>query len=173
MALTRDKKSDVIAEVSKLLEESKLTVFAKYSGTSVKSLQQLRKDSSVNGTKVKVVKNRLFKKALQQNDRLKTTDLGPLSGQLIYAFNAEDEVAPAQSLAAFAKEEPQLEFVGGLMADGSLLDAEEVKTLAKLPGKNQLVAEAVAMLLSPVSDINIGLSGNLHGLLDGIEAKAA
>ncbi len=168
MALSKDKKAEVIDEVSKLLADSKLMVFAKYQGTSVKSLQQLRRQARDNGTKVMVVKNRLVKKALASDSRFKDVDLNSLTGQLIYAFNAQDEVAPAQSL-----DEPQIEFVGGLMADGKLLAAEEVKTLASLPSKNQIVAETVAMLLSPLNNVVGGLSGDLAGLLDGLAAKAA
>jgi large subunit ribosomal protein L10 len=115
----------------------------------------------------------LFLKALEGDDRFKEVDKTSLTGQLLYAFNAEDEVAPAQSLAEFAKAEPQLEFVGALMADGSLLSAEEVTTLAKLPSKSQLIAQVVATLLSPVNDITNALSGDLHGLLDATAAKAA
>jgi large subunit ribosomal protein L10 len=173
MALTKNKKTEVVDDVAKLLQDSKLTVFAKYQGTSVKSMQGLRRTASDNGTKVKVVKNRLFLKALESDARFKDVDKTSLTGQLLYAFNAEDEVAPAQSLADFAKTETQVEFVGALMADGSLLSAEEVKTLSKLPGKDQLIAEAVAMLLSPVNDITSALSGDMHGLLDGLAAKAA
>lgn len=173
MALSKEKKTEVVDEVAKLLQDSKLTVFAKYQGTSVKSMQDLRRQARDNGTQIKVVKNRLFLKALEADDRFKDADKSALTGQLLYAFNAEDEVAPAQSLADFAKTETQLEFVGALMADGSVLSAEEVKTLSKLPGKDQLIAEAVAMLLSPVNDVTSALSGNLHGLLDGVAAKAA
>ena len=172
MALSKDKKNEVVADVSKLLQDSKLTVLAKYQGTPVKSMQALRKSARDNGTQIKVVKNRLFLKALESDDRFKEADKSLLTGQLLYAFNAEDEVAPAQKLADFAKSEPQIEFVGALMADGKFLSADEVKTLAKLPSKQQLIAEVVATLLSPVNDITNALSGNLHALLDGVEAKA-
>jgi ribosomal protein L10 len=47
-----------------------------------------------------------------------------------------------------------------------------VKALAELPSKEQLIAEVVSQLLSPVHDITNALSGNLHALLDGVEAKA-
>jgi hypothetical protein len=47
-----------------------------------------------------------------------------------------------------------------------------VKALAGLPSKNQLIAEVIAQLLSPVHDVTNALSGNLHALLDGVEAKA-
>jgi large subunit ribosomal protein L10 len=91
---------------------------------------------------------------------------------LLYAFNGEDEVAPAQILAKFAKENPSIEFVGAISAEGKLLSAEEVKALATLPSKAQLIAEVVATLLSPVHDVTNALSGNLHALLDGVEVKA-
>ena len=172
MALSKDKKAEVVDEVAQLLKDSKLTVVAKYQGTSVKSMQELRRSSRDNGTRVVVVKNRLFKKAASGDERFKETDLSALNGQLMYAFNSEDEVAPAQSLASFAKNEPQIEFVAALTAEGKLLPAEEVKVLASLPSKNQLIAETVAMLLSPVNDVTNALSGNLHALLDGVEAKA-
>lgn len=173
MALSKDKKVEVVDEVSQLLKESKMTVVAKYEGTSVKSMQELRRSSRDNGTKVVVVKNRLFKKAAADDGRFKDADLSVLTGQLMYAFASEDEVAPAQSLANFAKNEPQIEFVAALTAEGKILPAEEVKVLASLPGKNQLIAETVAMLASPLNDVVSGLSGNLHGLLDGISAKAS
>jgi large subunit ribosomal protein L10 len=92
---------------------------------------------------------------------------------LLYAFNSEDEVAPAQILADFAKTQPTIEFVGAISAEGKLLSADEVKALATLPSKNELIAQVVATLLSPVNDVTNGLSGNLHALLDGIEAKAS
>lgn len=173
MALTKDKKSEVVAEVAELLKDSRLTVVAKYQGTSVKALQDLRRQARDNGTKVKIVKNRLVKKAVEQSEGLKDIDTSVLEGMLLYAFNGEDEVAPAQSLDKFAKDNPTIEFVGAITANGKFMAAEDVKTLAALPGKNQLIAEVVATLLSPVNDVTSALAGNLHALLDGIEAKAA
>lgn len=172
MALTKDKKNEVVAEVAQLLSDSKMTVVAKYQGTTVKAVQDLRRQASDNGTKVKVIKNRLVIKAIQQSEALKDVDTSALEGMLLYAFNAEDEVAPAQSLDTFAKKNPTIEFVGAITAQGKFIDASEVKALAGLPSKNDLIAQVVATLLSPVNDIMNGLSGNLHALLDGVEAKA-
>lgn len=172
MALTKNKKNEVIAEVAQLLSGSKMTVVTKYQGTTVKAMQQLRRQARDNGTVAKVVKNRLVIKTLQQSDTFKDVDTSALEGMLLYAFNAEDEVAPAQVIAGFAKINPTLEFVGALTADGKFLSADEVKALATLPGKDQLIGEVVAMLLSPVNDITNALSGNLHALLDGAADKA-
>lgn len=173
MALSKNQKQDVIAEVGDLLSSSKMTVVAKYQGTTVKALQQLRRDARANGTKVKVVKNRLVIQALKANDTLKGVDTSALEGMLLYAFNGEDEVAAAQVLKTFAKANPSLEFVGAISAEGNFVTADDVKALADLPGKDQLIAEVIATLLSPVHDVTNALSGNLHGLLDGVEAKAS
>ena len=172
MALTKSGKDDVVAEVSELLSTSKMTVVAKYQGTTVKALQSLRKEAKANGTKVKVVKNRLVIKALQSNDTLKDADVSELTGMLLYAFNGEDEVAPAHILNDFAKANPSIEFVGAFTAEGKFIDANDVKALAGLPSKDQLIGQVIAQLLSPVHDITNALSGNLHALLDGVADKA-
>jgi large subunit ribosomal protein L10 len=173
MALTKNDKDEVVAEVADLLNSSKMTIVAKYQGTTVKALQGLRREARSNGTKVKVVKNRLVIKAIQQNATLKDADTSELQGMLLYAFNSEDEVAPAQVLNTFAKTNPTLEFVGGITAEGKFIAASDVKALADLPSKPQLIAQVVATLLSPVHDVTNALSGNLHALLDGVEAHAA
>jgi large subunit ribosomal protein L10 len=172
MALSKTQKNDVVAEISDLLSTSKMTVVARYQGTTVKSLQALRRDARANGTKVKVVKNRLVVKAVAANDTLKDADTSALQGMLLYAFNADDEVAPAQILSTFAKTNPTLEFVGAITGEGKFIGADDVKALANLPSKNELVAQVIATLLSPVHDVTNALSGNLHALLDGVEAKA-
>jgi len=172
MALTKSKKDDVVKEVSELLATSKLTVVAKYQGTTVKALQSLRRDARGTGTKVKVVKNRLVIKALQSTTALKDVETSALEGMLLYAFNSEDEVAPAKSLNDFAKANPTLEFVGAITADGQFIGAGEVKALAVLPSKNQLIAGLINMLNAPINGVMSGLSGNLSSLLKGLEAKA-
>jgi large subunit ribosomal protein L10 len=173
MALSKTQKDDVVAEVADLLKSAKMTVVAKYQGTTVKALQQLRRDARDNGTRVKVVKNRLVIKALQQNDSLKDVSTSDLQGMLLYAFNSEDEVAPAQALKEFAKANPTIEFVGAFSADGTYMDAAQVKTLADLPSKETLIGQVVETLLSPVNNVTNALSGNLHALLDGVRDKAA
>jgi len=172
MALTKTQKQDVISEVADLLGTSKLTVVAKYEGTSVKALQGLRRDARANGTKVKVVKNRLVIQALKDSDTFKDTDSSALTGMLLYAFNSEDEVAPAQSLQAFAKQHPTLEFVGALTADGQFMAAEDVKALASLPSKEQLRAMLVGTIAAPLSGFANVLSGNVRGVLNVLTARA-
>ena len=172
MALSKDKKNEVVSELVGLINDAKMTVIAKYEGTTVKSMQDLRAKAEENGTTVKVVKNRLVVKALAQTENHKETPTDGLNGMLMYAFNASDEVAPAQVIHAMAKTEPQLEFVGAFDASGKFLSAEEVKALAQLPSREQMIATVINTLQSPVRGVMSGLSGNLHGLLDAVAAKA-
>jgi large subunit ribosomal protein L10 len=172
MALTKDKKQEVVQEVADLLSNSKMTVVAKYEGTGVKAMQGLRRDAKSGGTTVKVVKNRLVVQALKGSDKFKVVDTNTLQGMLLYAFNSEDEVAPAQSLHNFAKQNPSLEFVGAITAEGEFMDAEQVKALAVLPSKTQLIAGIINTLNSPLQGIQSSLSGSLHSILQGLEAKA-
>lgn len=172
MALSKDKKKEVIQEVVQLLGESKLTVVASYQGTDVKAMQQLRRTTRDNGTTVRVIKNRLVIKALSKNDKLKAADTAALKGQLLYAFNNTDEVAPAQSLASFAKTNPTLAFVGAISADGVFLSADDVKSLASLPSKEQLRAQLVGTIGAPLSGFANVLSGNMRGVLNVLSARA-
>lgn len=172
MALTKAKKDEIVAEVSKLLIESKMTVIASYPGTTVKAIQSLRRSAKENATVVKVVKNRLVIKAFEGTTALKSADTSVLSGQLLYAFNAEDEAAPAQALATFAKTNPSLVFVGAFAADGTFMGAEDVKALASLPGKDQLRAQLVGTIAAPLSSFVNVMAGNIRGVLNVLSARA-
>lgn len=172
MALTKEKKNEVVAEVSDLLGSSRLTVVAAYQGTTVKAIQDLRRQARNNGTSIKVIKNRLVVKAITANDTLKSADTSALNGMLLYAFNSEDEVAPAQALANFAKTQPTIKFVGGITADGNFIDASEVTVLASLPSKDQLRGMLVGTIGAPLSGFVNVLSGNVRGVLNVLNARA-
>lgn len=173
MAISRDKKQALVGEMTELLASSKMTVFAQYQGLSVADLQTLRTSAREAGVVVKVAKNRLVRVALANTDSLKNVDTDGLTGQLIYAASDSDEVAPAQVLDKFAKTHTSLQFVGAISGEAKLLSVDEVKDLAGLASKEQLIAQTIAQLLSPVHDVTNALSGNLHALLDGVESKAA
>lgn len=172
MALTKEKKHQVVAEMRQLLEDSKLTVVATYPGTNVKAMQNLRREARENGTIVKVVKNRLVKKALEQSEKLKDVSTDELKGQLLYALNDRDEVAPAQALSAFAKTNPSLEFVGAITPEGQFISRDDVKALADLPSKDQLRAQLAGTLAAPLSSFVSVLSGNIRGLINVLQARA-
>lgn len=172
MALTKQEKNEVVKQVSGLLASSKMTVVAQYTGTTVKAIQKLRHDARVNGTKVQVVKNRLIIKALQSNDKFKDIDTSLINGQLLYAFNAEDEVAPAQALHAFAKQNPTIEFVGAFTPEGTFISSNDVKALAELPSKEQLRGQLVGTIAAPLTGFIGVMSGNLRGVINVLNNRA-
>jgi large subunit ribosomal protein L10 len=172
MALTKDKKNEVVEEVKALLDSSKLTVVANYSGTPVKRIQELRKMSSEKDTVIKVAKNRLVKIALSQSEKYKDTDTSQLTSQLLYAFNPNDEVAPAQVLNKFKKNNPNIEFVGAFTSDGQFIGQDDVKALANLPSKEQLQAQLIGVFKAPLSGFVAVLNGNIQGVLSVLNARA-
>ncbi len=172
MALTKAKKYEVVDEVNALLDSSKLTVMAAYTGTGVKQMQELRRQAKEGGTKVKVIKNRLVIKALESNDKFKDIESTVLTGQILYAFNSEDELAPAKVLFDFAKTQPTLEFVGAITSDGILIGPDDVKALASLPTKDQLRAQLIGTISAPLSGFVNVLSGNVRGVLNVLNAQA-
>ena len=172
MALSKQRKSAIVSDVAQLLSQSKLTVIARYQGTSVQSLQDLRRQARDSHTQVRVIKNRLVKKAIEADDKLKQIETDFLTGQLMYAFNDEDELAPAQVLAKFAKNEPQIEFVAALTADGELMPADDVKALAALPTKEQLRGQLAGVIAAPISGFSSVMAANVRNVLNVLHARA-
>ena len=172
MALSKEQKQEVVSEISDLLSSSKLTVVANYKGLTVKQMQELRRSAKDTNTVVKVVKNRLVKQSLGQVDTLKGVDTSALTEQLLYAFNNDDEVAPAQSLNTFAKKNPNLEFVGAITTDGSFIGADDVKALASLPSKDQLRGQLVGIIAAPLTGFVRVLQGGQRGVIYALKARA-
>lgn len=172
MALTKLKKNEQIDEISQLLQTSKLTVVATYQGTPVKAMQELRRLGQESETQVKVYKNRLVIKALHNLETFQQADVSALNGMLLYATNPNDEVAPAQTLANFAKTQPSLQFVGGFTADGAFIDADDVKALASLPNKDQLRGMLVGTIAAPLSGFVHVMASNVRGVLNILQARA-
>ena len=171
MAISRDKKQTLVAELTELLKDAKGTAFARYQTLTVADLQELRKAAREAGVTIKVVKNRLVRVALQEIDTYKETDTSLLVGQLVYAVSSEDEVMPAKVLDTVCKNTSSITTCRWLLRRGLAISEADVKALAGLPSKDQLVAQVVSQLLSPVHDTVNALGGNLHGLWTASKPK--
>lgn len=172
MALSKEQKSQIIDEIKQLLGSSKMTVIANYGGTSVKQMQELRKIARSNKTSVKIVKNRLVRKALADNDKFKNSDTSVLNSQLLYAFNAHDEAAPAQALNQYNKPNQTLEFVGAFTSAGEFIGPDDVTALANLPDTQVLRAQLAGTIKAPLSGFVGVLSGNIQGIFTLLHARA-
>ena len=121
MAISKDKKTTLVADLTELLKDSKMVVYAKYEGLTVAELQELRKLARESGIKIKVVKNRLVKVAMKEIAAYKDTDNSTLVGQLLYAVGADEDFDAAKVLTKFAKTHAKMELVGGFNGDGANL----------------------------------------------------
>ena len=171
MPLTREKKEQVVEDTASLLSSSKMTVIASYRGTPVKAMQQLRKQAADKNTEVKVIKNRLVIQAIKNVEAFKDIDVKELNGMLVYAFNPEDEVTAAQTLADFAKTNPTLEFKGAISSEGSWLSADEIKMLATLPNKETLIGTVITILYSPIRSVIGSTQGGLPAIISALSNK--
>ena len=157
MAISRDKKNTLVADLTELLKDSKMVVYAKYQGLSVAELQELRKLAREANVKIKVVKNRLVKVAMKEIAAYKDTDTTGLTGQLLYALGTDEDFDAAKVLTKFAKTHDKMELIGGFNGEGAMLSTDEVKTLGSLPTKNELIAQVVDTLLSGINGVVSGL----------------
>lgn len=171
MAISREKKQSIVAQLVEVLGSSQLTVFANYEGLTVAQAQELRNRAKADGTVIKVVKNRLVKVAMSEIEHLKQTEVNDLKGQLLYAANPQDEVQSAKTLAEFAKEHPAIKLLGGIDKEGNLLGESTVKQLAELPGMDELRAKLVGTMAAPLSGLANALNANLSGLVNVLKAR--
>lgn len=169
MAISKDKKTTLVADLTELLSNSKMVVYAKYEGLTVAELQELRKMAREANIKIKVVKNRLVKVAMKEIAAYKDTDASGLTGQLLYALGTDEDFDAAKVLTKFAKTHAKMELVGGFNGEGATLSKEEVTTLGSLPTKNELIAQVVDTLLSGIN----GIVSGLENKPETVEAKPA
>ncbi len=148
-----------VAELIEALKGATTGVLVDYRGLTVEEDTKLRNDLRAAGVKYFVVKNTLLRLAANQTG-LEDLD-SILHGPTALAVS-EDAVAPAKVLADFAKTNETLEIKSGFM-DGKVLSLDEIKTLAKTPSKEVLIAKLMGSLNSPIS----GLARLLSTIAEG------
>jgi len=168
MAISREQKEAQVAKLAEDLAASKLTVLVNYQGLSVAEIQELRRELKAQNSALKVIKLNLIKRALKSSDELKTLASEVPTGPTALAFSFEDEVAAPQVLAKFAKSHEALEILSGFSPEGKALAGEEIKTLATLPSKEQLLGQFVSVIAGPVSGFVNVLGANVRGIVQVI-----
>jgi len=172
MAITRDKKNTLVAELTELFASSKGTVGATFTGLNVANMQELRTAAREANVTILVTKNRLVRVALAGSDKFKAADTGLLTGQLIYAFSSEDEAVSAQVIAKYAKTHPALKLVVGFDDSGKTLDTAAVTALAALPTKDQLRGQLVSVMAAPLSGFLSVANGAQRGFAQVLSQRA-
>lgn len=172
MALTRSKKAEVIDRLDQLLADSKLTVVADYRGLTVAQAQDLRQRAKQNGSRVLVAKNRLVKQALSRQPALAQMPTDDLGGMLVYVFNSDDEIAPAQTIKSFCDQtKASLQIVGAISPEGEFLDQSQVVRYASLPGREQLLGQILASLKAPLQKTIGALESPAQKVVGALKSK--
>jgi large subunit ribosomal protein L10 len=172
MAITRDKKSALVAELQDLFSSAKGTAGASYTGLTVADMQELRAAAREIGVVIKVTKNRLVRVALGSSEIYKASDTSLLKGQLVYAFSSDDEVAPAQLLAKFAKAHPEMRLIVGFDGAGTSFNTADVNALASLPTKDQLRGQLVSVIAAPLTGFLGVANGAQRGFAQVLSQRA-
>jgi large subunit ribosomal protein L10 len=174
MAITKAKKSEILADLETEFKNSASVAFTAYSGITVTQIQELRKQLRESDVKMVIAKKTLIKLAAK-NVGLKEIPDESLEGPVAVVFSHSDELAGFQILEKSKKEFKQLEILGGVF-ENEILDKTKAQQLAKLPSKEALLGQIVGLLASPLRGF-VGIGNSLVGgfvrILDGVREKKA
>lgn len=167
-------KEEKLSELNQILGEYEHFVLTTYSGLSVDALTELRNDVREQEGRLKVVKNRLFIRALAGNEKFSGALDGlkdQLKGPVAAVFAGEQMPAVAKALVEKSKTNQKIQLKGGFF-DGQLLDESGVKQIANLPTKDELLTIIGRGLNTPAQKIAIGINEIMASLARGINAVA-
>jgi large subunit ribosomal protein L10 len=159
--MKREEKARVIEELAGKLRGNS-AVLVDYQGMDVARSTDLRRRSREAGVEFVVAKNTLTRMAA---DEAGVEDLSEfLVGPTALAFS-EDPVASAKLMAEFADQVESFALKGGLLEGGRVLDEADVMALSKLPGREQLLAQVVGGISSPLTGLVTVLNNTVQGLV--------
>jgi large subunit ribosomal protein L10 len=167
--MKRTDKEQLVAELSQKIKNAKALYYTDFSGLNVKRMTELRRRLRRAGVEYVVIKNTLALRAVSDSGLVGERLRGP-TGVVI----GKDPVAAAKVLNDFARENEQKPQVKGGMLDGRPLSTEQVKQLASLPSREQMLADLGAGLQSPMAAFVGALNGLLYmfaGALEGLRAQ--
>ncbi len=165
--MARPEKEAAVAEVKERLLRARAVILTDYRGLNVGELTDLRRRLREVGVEYKVVKNTLATLAVRE---AAVQEIEPyLTGPVAMAFGYDDPAVPAKILAGFAKEHKNLEMKAGVL-EGRVIDQAQVKALADLPSREQLLAMVAGVFQAPFRGLVTVLSGPMRNLAYGLEA---
>lgn len=155
MAITRQKKEEVVAKVADSIKKAKTLVFANFKGLTVAEQNEMRKALRAQEVGYTVAKKTLIKRALGTASYAGT--LPELEGEIALVFG-EDELAPAREIAIFVKKfGDHLSFAGGVFG-GKYVNKDEIITISAIPGMQTLRAQFVQLINSPLARFAVVLN---------------
>lgn len=165
-------KYEKLDELKQILSERSNFVLTTYSGLKVEELSDLRAAIREKDSRLKVVKNRLFHLALKESEvhsSVADEIRDDLRGPVAVTFVGEQFPEVAKMLVEYAKKNEKVKIKAGVM-DGGFLNEADVKAIATLPSKEELLAIIARGLNAPATKIAIGMKEVIASLARGIKA---
>jgi large subunit ribosomal protein L10 len=169
MAKTLAAKEVLVASLVEGLAGAKSVVLADLGSLKVNETSAFRRKAEKDNIRVFSAKKTLLRRALQSAGKELGQDPKSFPGSVSLLCGFGDEIAPAKILADLRKDKEMVKAFGGLLGT-TWMSAAEVVALAKLPGKQELIAQAVGSIAAPLRGFVTVLSGNLRGLVNALNA---
>ncbi len=155
MAITRQKKEEILQDLVDKFGRSKSIVFADYRGLDVASISKLRRNLREQDAEMKVAKKTLIGLAAKKSDLGELED-GVMEGPVVTTFSYEDPLSGIRVLFKFSKENENLKLLGGVI-DGKVVSPDVIQQYAKLPSHEELLAKFIGTINAPLSGfVSIG-----------------
>jgi large subunit ribosomal protein L10 len=169
LAISREKKEEMVAEYADNLSRSRAMILTDYRGLTVANITQLRQNLREVDGAFQVVKNTLFQRALEQAGMPVPTE--HLEGPLAVGFCFGDTPPVAKALVDFAKQVEMLQIKGAILGT-ELLDAQGVRGLADLPPRDVLRAQLLAAIQGPMSNLVSVLAAPMREIAQVLKARS-
>ena len=171
-----EKKQAIVAELKEQLASAKGVVLTGYKGLTVAQDTELRRELREAGVSYHVVKNTMLRLAAKEAGVEGLDE--HLEGTTAFAFSTEDAVAPAKVICGFIKknklEDTEVLTVKAGMVEGKVIGLDDIKALASLPSREELIAKLLGSMNAPISNtVNVlqGAIRNAVYVLDAVRAQ--
>jgi large subunit ribosomal protein L10 len=168
--ISKEKKAQIIKELSEQIKKAKAIYFAKFLGLKVSEINTLRQALKKDNAKAKVVKKNLAKIVFSEK-KYGNEVFNNEENSFIVNFAFDDPINTAKALWNFSRKNDKLQILGGI-TEGEFLNAEKVIRFAKIPSKEMLLGRLVGSIASPMQRLLYTLNGNIQKLvvvLEGIK----
>jgi large subunit ribosomal protein L10 len=163
--MKRTDKEQLVVELKEKIGGAQALYYTDFTGLNVKRMTELRRRLRKAGVEYVVIKNTLALRAINDGGLTGTRLRGP-TGVVV----SKDPVAAAKLLTDFAKENDQKPVVKGGLLDGAIIDQAQVKKLASMPSREQMLADLGAGLQSPMAAFVGAMSGLMYMMVGALEA---
>ena len=169
MSKMREKKEQIVDQLSELLSKCKIGVLTDYRGLSAAEMTKLRHKLREADIEYRVVKNTLARLAAEKAGR---NGLGGLfDGPVAIAFGYGEITEPAKALADYIQSSKSTLSIKGGVLDVGLLTPGDVTILAKLPSKEILLAQVLGGIQSPMVNLVGCLAAPVRGVMGVLQAR--